>query len=108
MGYRIHLSDITEEETTITVAIVVRTADNITKTYGGGYVVLSKANLETDLDAAVQKIVAEGDRAFKKKLTAEDRAAMKPVTPVATGTLLDLAYQKNLQDRPGLGRGRGR
>ncbi len=106
--YRRHIEEIIEEQNSITFSLVVRTEDNITLTHGGGYVTLQKPVRETELDDAVQKIVAEGDRAFKKKLSQEDRDAMRPIPITGEhGRLRDMAHQKNKADWPSLGRRRG-
>jgi len=106
--YRRYISDITEEATSITFALVVRTADNA-YTYGGGYPTLPLPMTEADLDAAVAKIVAEGDLAYPKKLTGADRKKMKPVAnPMAHRVIENWARTRNLVDYPQLGQARGR
>jgi|TARA_Y100000310_G_C20198058_1_gene585601 hypothetical protein len=104
MSYRLYITDVTEEALFVTFALVVATADN-TYTYGGGYVTMRKPVTEAALDAAVAKIVGFGDTAYRKKLTAEDRAAMSPMAnPTAHRILRDLAWQKNINAWPNLGR----
>jgi len=108
MGYERNLSDVTEERNTITFALVVCSAGG-GFTYGGGYFSLWKPVVEARFDELVQLVVEKGDKAGPKKLTAEDRAAMRPVEATeSTSLLMDFARQKNLVDNPNLGQRRRR
>jgi len=104
LPYRRYVTDITEEATSITFALVVRDAAN-SFTYGGGYATITKPMTEAKLDAAVAQIVQLGDNAYPKQLTQADRDAMTPISRGSdTGILEDTVRQKNKADYPDLGR----